>query len=1573
MKYTTSRVDHYGTVPFSDSTVTTNMERQVFVHFSCESERERTVRIKLGSSLNSIVNAIVPLSDVFNGKASHVLLETWGLKHNYELHAMNELEELFNGEDPVHISAFIDPASKSHKPLNIVRKVLAFSRYRSNGNILKDEMGDEIDMSVLGNLRPLFPASRKISISNLEDELSAYRITWGAWRHETGNKTVEDLFDEVVHKQCSLYADDLGAIRIVELVRVKVIHPVTKLVLVEGLKMINGKKKTKHVESLPAYKCKVGDGPYHTAMENLYFELGDMLSLSDDVLAPQVLRPLGFEEEARLEIGSSRSFPGLRTTYYVNVFKVEVYSDNIPSSGSFTCPDLQKNNVVRLWLWRSQDSIPVTSSNAQENESEEKIDKCEVTTISDLRHYRISKLVGLRGLALEKEKRMSTPGYLAPASLYTRLTRRLIDDSHIEKKELEKQIKLDQANMTLPVDLSSIDAKYLRDWLEKHDVDTGLWGKGQAKRVDQLLGEIQKGEAELSLVDTIASKPRSWRNSGIEDAHAKKVLRVIKVAKVDIVCPTDRDMVLVETHQQLSDGRLRVRYKTLSEKFKPTESPWTAGVRGIMEELIDTGIYIVQADGTRVSRTQLDAAQVKKGIKMVSMHAPKTETENSSSYPNLETRYILHRFSCTVDGLPTTPFRTDEASTTHFWRWERRDHVEKMSRSLIKQVQFYRSLTDNHMYDNNLMEEWLFRAAAENQVDVIKLLCGVQNNEIDGSYTHTEENGNMLVKPTVTDKKKNTPLCVAALNDSREAVEALIRIQIDHAQSKQYSMSRKSLGGDCDIVNQPDLHGRTLIYYAAVANCADLVQELLCYKNVAVNSVCLHSCISRGAVDVLPIILARLRYEDSTPIQTRLLFGVEDDNSVDLTNETEKKRYTFESPRADSFATFESLLLYTKNTLGEQSRKRKHLAKGSGKRDLYTTTIDALEVLLQYCKPFFIYQQYLQCFLREIIETDNREYEIEQFNHLIAGSRYPLHAALCAANSLKYRDGVEKRHWDAYDFHANYFQDMACGILDACEDQDEAEQLLRERSDIPAWVDKDGIPVQRIYAHRRKATCAYLAVKYMLKKVVAHKYFTTQNDAIWYGDVSDSLYTKGIGGIQAHKHFNKRRNAVSAFRTYLLRIPGFTGFFVQAYRLAISFLLMVFLALSSPILALLPYSYSLRVLIDIPRTEYASCYYKWSTWCFSYIWYLIAFACVASMTRTDDINDPCTTAEFILYVFWAANVCGIKEQVDTIGFGPFVQHAVNIVDTLSCLCVFLALSCRFVLPLDSPLETYDIFMSLGSLLACFRLYHMFSASKSLGPLWITIVYVATDVGRFLCLLSVTLVAFMFAFLFLFNGKGVTGFESFAQVFSSLLWSTFEAFTGYNPNQTYQKELFQFFLFFFLLIAAVLLTNLLIAMMTDRYNAVQQTAKVEWLFSLAQLIEKYSNMPLLPPPFNLLVFIPNTVFRFVFGRISLYDPDSFVSERESKVNFFQRCRKQVVPVHPTQSAKSVNPIVNREEIVTLNYRTTRRLVLQRYTERLKIDLAQRTETKQKLTHLVQGVEKLQDLMTIRNNEMMGNNK
>lgn len=203
----------------------------------------------------------------------------------------------------------------------------------------------------------------------------------------------------------------------------------------------------------------------------------------------------------------------------------------------------------------------------------------------------------------------------------------------------------------------------LSDWLKTRlpSDSFATWGvKPGTKNVHSLWLELAEGETSL--------------------ADSFPPIRTLDVVIVRIRGDSvNSGKTLIESHQELSDGSVRGRFRPLSEKMKPNETVESAVYRAIKEEL-----------GSVIGE------QLEKDCNFIEIvpnsYAKKVEERVSVSYPGLPAIYVLHSVEARVKGLPNDEFSTEEGAEyeeieenrvadmavscrKHFWKWVDSDSV----------------------------------------------------------------------------------------------------------------------------------------------------------------------------------------------------------------------------------------------------------------------------------------------------------------------------------------------------------------------------------------------------------------------------------------------------------------------------------------------------------------------------------------------------------------------------------------------------------------------------------------------------------------------------------------------------------------------------------------------------------------------------------------------------------------------------------------------------------------------------------------------------------------------------------
>lgn len=171
----------------------------------------------------------------------------------------------------------------------------------------------------------------------------------------------------------------------------------------------------------------------------------------------------------------------------------------------------------------------------------------------------------------------------------------------------------------------------LQDWLKESNINTSLWGEGNAKTISHLWDELVCGEAAI---------------------QPTPPLRLVNVVQIVI---RRGKQILVEAKQEFENGQVRFRNQPPSEKMKAGEDYTDAALRCFHEEL---GVKETAVTFLHKTYTQIES-----------------ETD-SLSYPGLKTRYTFHIIETQVAGLPNEDFWRENIAFSagdpvkrHHWTW----------------------------------------------------------------------------------------------------------------------------------------------------------------------------------------------------------------------------------------------------------------------------------------------------------------------------------------------------------------------------------------------------------------------------------------------------------------------------------------------------------------------------------------------------------------------------------------------------------------------------------------------------------------------------------------------------------------------------------------------------------------------------------------------------------------------------------------------------------------------------------------------------------------------------------------
>jgi hypothetical protein len=194
--------------------------------------------------------------------------------------------------------------------------------------------------------------------------------------------------------------------------------------------------------------------------------------------------------------------------------------------------------------------------------------------------------------------------------------------------EIEDRLNLNRRDNKL---ITFTDIQQLCNWLTANQIDVTTWGTKGVKSVNHLWMEIVTGESQI---------------------QANPPLRIVKLVQLVI---RNGDRILIEGQQYRGKRYRRYRGTLPSEKIKSSESLSDAAFRCLKEEML------IHSHDVEIRSTSI---------------TPREAIRKSQSYPELDTKYIIHKAEVIINELPKRNFWTievtnDPVSPTikHQWLW----------------------------------------------------------------------------------------------------------------------------------------------------------------------------------------------------------------------------------------------------------------------------------------------------------------------------------------------------------------------------------------------------------------------------------------------------------------------------------------------------------------------------------------------------------------------------------------------------------------------------------------------------------------------------------------------------------------------------------------------------------------------------------------------------------------------------------------------------------------------------------------------------------------------------------------
>uniref|UniRef100_A0A671RDR2 Short transient receptor potential channel 7-like n=1 Tax=Sinocyclocheilus anshuiensis TaxID=1608454 RepID=A0A671RDR2_9TELE len=483
--------------------------------------------------------------------------------------------------------------------------------------------------------------------------------------------------------------------------------------------------------------------------------------------------------------------------------------------------------------------------------------------------------------------------------------------------------------------------------------------------------------------------------------------------------------------------------------------------------------------------------------------------------------------------------------------------------------------------------------------------------------------------------------------------------------------------------------------------------------------------------------------------------------------------------------------------------------------------------------------------------------------YLSLSSEDPVLTALELSNELARLANIETEFKNDYRKLSMQCKDFVVGVLDLCRDTEEVEAILNGDVDQNPPAEHQRPCLSRIK----------LAIKYEVKKFVAHPNCQQQLLTIWYENLS-GLRQQSIGvkcltvlGVTVGLPFLAIAYWIMPCSKLgqILRSP-----FMKFVAHAVSFT--IFLGL-----LLLNASDRFEGVKNLPNetiTDHPRQVFRVKTTQFSWTELLIM--------------------KWVLGMIWSE--C---KEIWVDGLREYVMHLWNVLD-FGMLSIFVAsFTARFMaflkaskaqlyvdlhvpnhdissasLPADIAYFTYarnrwrpsdpqiisEGLYAIAVVLSFSRIAYILPANESFGPLQISLGRTVKDIFKFMVIFIMVFVAFMIGMFNLYSyylgAKYNPAFTTVEESFKTLFWSIFGLSEVVSVVLKYDHKFIEnigYILYgVYNVTMVVVLLNMLIAMINSSYQEIEEDADVEWKFARAKLwLSYFDEGRTLPAPFNLV--------------------------------------------------------------------------------------------------------------------------
>ncbi|KAL7844276.1 hypothetical protein SRHO_G00228150 [Serrasalmus rhombeus] len=480
--------------------------------------------------------------------------------------------------------------------------------------------------------------------------------------------------------------------------------------------------------------------------------------------------------------------------------------------------------------------------------------------------------------------------------------------------------------------------------------------------------------------------------------------------------------------------------------------------------------------------------------------------------------------------------------------------------------------------------------------------------------------------------------------------------------------------------------------------------------------------------------------------------------------------------------------------------------------------------------------------------------------YLSLSNEDPVLAALELSNELACLANIEKEFKNDYRKLSLQCKDFVVGLLDLCRNTEEVEAILNGEED-----DSCELP------GRPSLTRLNLAIKYELKKFVAHPNCQQQLLSIWYENLSGlrqqttAVKLLVVLGVAIGLPFLAMVYLVAPCSKLgkIMRGP-FMKFVAHAASFTIFLGLLVLNASDR--------FDGTKLLPNMTIHDYPTQLFRMKTTPFTWMEMLIIFWVIGmiwaeckeiwSQGPREYLLEPWNMLDFgMLAIFIAAFVTRMMAFWHTYAAQCYVdKHYTNITNiTLPLEVEYFRLPRIDWLPSDPQLVSEGLY-AIAVVLSFSRIAYILPANESFGPLQISLGRTVKDIFKFMVIFILVFLAFMIGMFNLYSyylgAKQNDAFTTIEESFKTLFWAIFglsevKSVIVNNGHKFIENTGYVLYGVYNVTMVIVLL-NMLIAMINSSFQEIEGDADVEWKFARAKLWFSYfEEGRTLPVPFNLM--------------------------------------------------------------------------------------------------------------------------